>query len=250
MIFFWHCNFPRWTIHVTSSEYTYLVCFSWLYRSSTWVALVHPCWLYFGSPLQLIFQILPPKKWLYRGICDSRVVSYFSLMKISQFIGPLSSKFRLKYKLIIIDFDSLIQNKNWSIMIPFSSMSWKTWGVYLFFFFFTRLSLGAKPETSSLFTIPILNYCFFVHKWLPTTLSPLANLFELQYLSFKYNWTNHLSKTSKCCALVLTRKSSNNRVIRKVSLCFDRFRVHYSHKPMETQSKALEFRGIIHKARV
>ena len=40
------------------------------------------------------------------------------------------------------------------------------------------------------------------------------------------------------------------RVIRKVSLCFDRFRVHYSHKPMETQSKALEFRGIIHKVRV
>ena len=45
-------------------------------------------------------------------------------------------------------------------------------------------------------------------------------------------------------------KSLDNRVIRKVSLCFDRFRVHYSHKPMETQSKALEFRGIIHKARV
>ena len=39
-------------------------------------------------------------------------------------------------------------------------------------------------------------------------------------------------------------------VIRKVSLCFDIFWVHYSHKPMETQSKALEFRGIIHKARV
>jgi hypothetical protein len=42
----------------------------------------------------------------------------------------------------------------------------------------------------------------------------------------------------------------NIGVIRKVSLCFDRFGVHYSHKPMETQSKALEFRGIIHKARV
>ena len=45
-------------------------------------------------------------------------------------------------------------------------------------------------------------------------------------------------------------KYIRNRVIRKVSLCFDRFWVHYSHKPMETQSKALEFQGIIHKARV
>jgi hypothetical protein len=74
MIIFWHCNFPRWTIYVTSSEYTYLVCFSWLYRGSTWVTLVHPCWLYFGSLLKLIFSICAkkngyievPKQWLQK----------------------------------------------------------------------------------------------------------------------------------------------------------------------------------------
>ena len=60
----------------------------------------------------------------------------------------------------------------------------------------------------------------------------------------------YIFKKKDTCIGIFTQSFSCNRVIRKVSLCFDRFRVHYSHKPMETQSKALEFRGIIHKVMV